>query len=605
MNSTEGAATVEVFGSTSRFKVVDYIVFSAMLVISVAIGVHSALRGRGTSSTQEYLLGGRTMPILPVALSLLGGAISAISILGNATEMYFYGTQLVMNLGGCVVGTLVMRNILLPVLYPLNIISMFEYIEMRFKSQLLRKMATAIQLLASMVYVGICLYGPSLTLSSVTSLPIWASCLIMGFICSFYITIGGVKAVVYTDVVQTLIMFGGVLVVSVLCCVQLGGPGIVWTIADQGGRLEFFNMDTSPFVRHTFWSTQVLGMYVVLSMAGLNQPQFQRFVSVKNLKQSQSLCILFIVGLFMLWGVFYFSGLVAYAVYSDCDPLTSGRIEKPDQIIPYLVTDKLSHLVGMSGLFVASVYGGVLSSLSSHGNSIACIIWVDFLKERDYFKNISDRSATNFIRVLSSMTGVVAICMGLVVGKLGTIFQVAYSLLSAIKGPLSGIFLVGICAPWVNTKGATVGFTLAFLFNMWMVIGKFVTGSSTPKKLPLSTLGCPENLLNVTLSTTTTPTTITTSPESGSHTMYDISYCYNGITGVLNTFIISTLVSLCTGPMAPQDVEAKLVNATAARLYLWLWRLVKGHHHTATTTTPDKEAQAHMLSPLDLQTPME
>lgn len=72
------------------------------------------------------------------------------------------------------------------------------------------------------------------------------------------------------------------------------------------------------------------------------------------------LCSLFSVGVLLLWGVFYTSGLVAYAVYSDCDPLTAGRIQKADQIIPYLVADKLSHLTGLTGLFVAAVYGGVL-----------------------------------------------------------------------------------------------------------------------------------------------------------------------------------------------------------------------------------------------------
>lgn len=68
----------------------------------------------------------------------------------------------------------------------------------------------------------------------------------------------------------------------------------------------------------------------------------------------------FLLGMILLWGVFYTSGLVAYALYKDCDPLTSGKIEKPDQIIPFMVTDKLSHLTGVAGLFVAAVYGGVL-----------------------------------------------------------------------------------------------------------------------------------------------------------------------------------------------------------------------------------------------------
>nr|XP_053636275.1 sodium-coupled monocarboxylate transporter 1-like isoform X2 [Cherax quadricarinatus] len=493
MDGTE-EPPVTVLVPSSKFTVADYTVFTLLLVVSVGIGVYSAFKSRRVVTTQEYLLGGRTMPLLPVALSLLGGAISAISILGNATEVYFYGTQLTMNLIGSIFGVLVLRNVMLPVLYPLKLVSMFEYMELRFKSRTLRKMATGIQLLASFVYMGICLYAPSLALSSVTSLPIWASVLLMGLICSFYITIGGVKAVVYADVVQTLLMFVGVLVVSVICCQQLGGPANVWTIAGQGGRLEFFNMDPSPFVRHTFWSTQIQGAYVALSMAGFNQPQFQRFISVRTLSLSQALCSLFALGLLLLWGTFYFSGLVAYAVYSDCDPFTSGRISKPDQIMPYLVTDKLNHLPGMSGLFVAAVYGGVLSSLSSHGNAIACVIWVDFLKDLPYFSNFSERRSTNIVKFLSTMTVMAAICIGLLVGELGTIFQVTNGLLNAIKGPLGGIFLVGICAPWVNKKGAAVGASLAFLFNIWLAIGKLARGGGNPEKMPLSTLGCPENV---------------------------------------------------------------------------------------------------------------
>ena len=66
------------------------------------------------------------------------------------------------------------------------------------------------------------------------------------------------------------------------------------------------------------------------------------------------------IGLFLLWTMFYFSGLVAYAVYKDCDPLTSGKIDKADQIIPYLVMEKLGNIPGAVGLFIAAVYGGVL-----------------------------------------------------------------------------------------------------------------------------------------------------------------------------------------------------------------------------------------------------
>ncbi|KAG7172577.1 Sodium-dependent multivitamin transporter-like 2 [Homarus americanus] len=134
---------------------------------------------------------------------------------------------------------------------------------------------------------------------------------------------------------QTLLMFLGVLVVVIICCVDLGGLGNVWRIANEGNRIEFFNLDSSPFVRHTFWSTFVLGFYMMVGDIGLNQAVYQRFASVSSLRIAKS----------------------------TCDPLTSGKITKPDQILPFLVTDKLSHLTGLAGVFVSAVYGGVLRSL--------------------------------------------------------------------------------------------------------------------------------------------------------------------------------------------------------------------------------------------------
>ncbi|KAK3892612.1 hypothetical protein Pcinc_003588 [Petrolisthes cinctipes] len=177
------------------------------------------------------------------------------------------------------------------------------------------------------LYMGMCMYAPSLALSTVTNLSTVASIAIMGVVCTFYITIGGVKAVVYTDVLQTLIMLAGTVVVTVLCCYDLGGVGEVWTIADQGQRLQFFNLDPSPFVRHTFWSTIVLGFYNTLAVVGLGQAAFQRLASVSHLSTA-------------------------------------------------------------------------VSSLSSTGNSIACLLWEDFLRPHPYFTALSDTNATQVIKLL-------------------------------------------------------------------------------------------------------------------------------------------------------------------------------------------------------------
>ncbi|KAL7640631.1 UNVERIFIED_CONTAM: hypothetical protein RMT77_008906 [Armadillidium vulgare] len=89
--------------------------------------------------------------------------------------------------------------------------------------------------------------------------------------------------------------------------------------------------------------------------------------------------------------------------------------------------------------------------------------------------------------------------LAFIVARLGTLFQVTYSVSGALIGPLDGLFITGISAPWVNKKGAFVGFVTSFLFNVWLLIGQMVYETGKTANLPLSTSGCPEELLNLTL----------------------------------------------------------------------------------------------------------
>ncbi|XP_068243930.1 sodium-coupled monocarboxylate transporter 1-like [Palaemon carinicauda] len=195
----------------------------------------------------------------------------------------------------------------------------------------------------------------------------------------------------------------------------------------------------------------------------------------------------------------------------------------------------------------------ICSTLSSQGSAIACIVWEDLLKMRPYYQHFTDKQATNVIKFLSAITGVAAIALGMIVGHLGTIFMVAYSIMSALKGPLGGLFLAGICTPWVNRKGAAVGFVASFMINVWLIIGKFVRGGGNPTTLPLSDSGCDGNVASLKNATSVVMNHFSSSsriafpPEGNYNTLYDISYCYSGFIGIILTLVISSFVSLCTG----------------------------------------------------------
>ncbi|XP_069939960.1 sodium-coupled monocarboxylate transporter 1-like [Cherax quadricarinatus] len=345
-------------------------------------------------------------------------------------------------------------------------------------------------------YIALVLYAPSLVLNAFTNLSSTISVVLMGLICTFYITIGGVKAVVYTDVLQTSVMFLGVAVVVVISCVDLGGAGAVWNKALQGSRVEFFNLDPSPLIRHTFWSSAAMGLHLCLYTLAFSQSSFQRLVSVSNLQTSKRLCVANCVGFICFFLLFYSAGLVAYATYMECDPLTSGRITLPDQILPLLVMDKMNHLTGLCGLFMAAVYGGVLSSVSSAGNSAACLLWEDVVKFLPYFRNIDDQGATKPLKVITLIIGLIGTGLGILMEKLGGVLQVVVMFSGIIYGPLNGIFLAGILTPWVNAKGAMAGGLTAFVLSAWVVAGNYMYGSAPPY-LPLSTSGCPVNLASL------------------------------------------------------------------------------------------------------------
>ncbi|XP_037782149.1 sodium-coupled monocarboxylate transporter 1-like [Penaeus monodon] len=294
----------------------------------------------------------------------------------------------------------------------------------------------------------------------------------------------------------------------------------------------------------------------------------------------------------VLWSLFYFSGLVAYAAYEDCDPLGNGQIEKSDQILAFLVADKLRHVPGMAGVFVAAVAGAVLSSLSSQANAMVVMMWEDFLSGWWIFANVPAKSATNITRVLSVCMGLLSISMAFLVANLGTLFQTAYSISGALVSPMDGLFITAVAAPWVSAKGATAGFVAALCFNLWIVIGKFTYGAGQSPVLPTSTEGCPvlDVVFDGTLEGSRAPFVNSTdysiyngssaapgysqlfndSSDATYPRLYDVSYCYLGMMGITIVLVVSTVVSLCTGPVKPDKANESYVNKQSLRFYRWL-----------------------------------
>ncbi|XP_074904905.1 sodium-dependent multivitamin transporter isoform X3 [Buteo buteo] len=385
-----------------EFTVIDYSIFVLLLVLSSAIGLFYALSGDRQRTVQEFLLANRNMGFLPVALSLLATFQSAVAILGVPAEIYRFGTEYWFLGCSYFLGLLIPAHVFIPVFYRLRITSTYEYLELRF-NKTVRVFGTITFIFQMVIYMGVVLYAPALALNAVTGFDLWSAVLTMGLVCTLYTTLGGLKAVIWTDVFQTLVMFAGQLAVILVGARRVGGMARVWHLAEQEGKISGIDLDPDPFKRHTFWTLAVGGVFMMLSLYGVNQAQVQRYLSARSEREAKLSCYAVFPCQQIVLCLSCLTGLVMF-VYDREHPLApTQRPGSSDQLVLYFVMDVLQDLPGLPGLFVACLFSGCLSTISSAFNSLATVTMEDLV--RPHCPGLSESRATLLSKLLGCCRG--------------------------------------------------------------------------------------------------------------------------------------------------------------------------------------------------------
>ncbi|KAM3967594.1 sodium-coupled monocarboxylate transporter 2 [Aphomia sociella] len=454
--------------SFQHFTWIDYSVFVIMLTICGGIGVYFGFVNK-QKSTQDYLMGGRNMKLVPVCFSLVASFISGISLLGTPTELYVYGTSYVFFLIGALLMSVIVSHTFLPVLYDLQITSAYEYMELRFDKRL-RTFGSVIFTLYLMVWLPIVIYVPALAFNQgklhLTGVNIHIVTPIVCFVCIFYTSLGGLKAVVWTDVIQTFVMVSAMLLVNIQGSNVVGGFGEVFKRNWDTSRIELPSIKIDLTERHSLWSVTIGSTFYWFGNIAVNQSMMQRFLSLPNLQSSKRAVWGFLFGVTFIVLICAYSGLLAFARYYDCDPLNSKLALAKDQILPLLVMDILAEWKGMPGIFVAGVFSAALSSLSTGLNSMAAVVLEDFWKP--FFRTLSHRETQLLMRAVVVVLGFISLGLVFVVERLGSVLQLAMSLSSASMGPLTAIFLMGIFLPFIGSTAALTGGILGLISGWWL-----------------------------------------------------------------------------------------------------------------------------------------
>ncbi|XP_059552234.1 sodium/iodide cotransporter isoform X2 [Myotis daubentonii] len=496
-------------GARATFGAWDYGVFALMLLVSMGIGLWVGLARGGQRSAEDFFTGGRRLAALPVGLSLAASFMSAVQVLGVPAEAYRYGLKFLWMCLGQLLNSLLTAAFYLPIFYRLGLTSTYQYLELRF-SRAVRLCGTLQYLLATVLYTGIVIYAPALILNQVTGLDIWGSLLSTGVICTLYTTVGGMKAVIWTDVFQVVVMLAGFWVVLVRGIMLMGGPRQVFKLAQNHSRI---NLMEALLINQ-------LGLFLIVSSAVA-------------------------------------CGIVMFTLYMDCDPLLTGRISAPDQYMPLLVLDIFKDLPGVPGLFLACAYSGTLSTASTSINAMAAVTVEDLIKPR--LPGLAPRRLVIISKALSLIYGSACISVAALSSLLGGgVLQGSFTVMGVLSGPLLGAFSLGIFLPACNTPGVLSGLLAGLIVSLWVAVGAtlYPPAAKAMGVLPSSAAGCAgpaanaSGLLGPLLLANASSGAARMDPgrPTLADSFYAISYLYYGALGTLSTVLCGALISYLTGP---------------------------------------------------------
>ncbi|XP_029531806.1 sodium-dependent multivitamin transporter-like isoform X3 [Oncorhynchus nerka] len=394
---------------------------------------------------------------------------------------------------------------------------------------------------------------------TVTGFDLWGAVLATGLVCTLYTTLGGLKAVIWTDVFQTIVMFAGQLAVIVVGVQQTGGVAEVWRKVSEGNRISGIDLNPDPTVEYTFWTLGVGGVFLMLSLYGVNQAQVQRYLSAKTERDAVMSCYMVFPSLQLALALSCVMGLVMFARYCGEDHFHNLGVLSKNEMVLYFVMDMLQGLPGLSGLFISCLFSAALSTISSAFNSLATVTMEDLIKP--HCPSMTEARATLLSKGLACSYGLLCLAMAYLTHLMSdSVLQTAFKIFGMVGGPLLGVFSLGLFFPWANSTGALVGLGSGLTMAFWVGIGSIVTRTSGGLAA-VSQFNCTAVQLSGNITTamgtaliSTAMPTVTHSRPMGLQRFYSLSFMWYSALNSFTVVITGLVVSFLTGPMKAEEV---------------------------------------------------
>jgi len=458
----------------------DYLGIALYAIVVLGLGAWFARQQR---TSTDYLLAGRSMGWFVVGISQLASLLSAISYLGNPGEAYAHDlSYLLYSLCGYLSVPIVIY-FFLNFFYSLQLTSIYEYLERRFNYPT-RVLAGLIFIAARLAWMATIVTAISLAMEELTGLEPRICIIATTVIATTYTLVGGMKAIIWTDVMQFFLFVSG-LVIALGLIIYKDGVADLVDIVRADGKLEMFHFSRDPAFRISVWTCVTAG--VINGLANLtDQVSMQRYLSCKSLREAQKAVwlkpVLSIPVTLLTFGL----GLALYAHYQIHD--MAAGIERSDKVFPHFVMHEMSG--GLAGIIVAAVFAAAMSSIDSGVHTISTVCVEDYYK-RIFRPDAPDHHCLLLSRVLIVVWAAVIAVVALVMSGQESIVGMAYAISAPFFGCSVGIFLLGTATRRATSWGVFCGALLGYGLVLWTKFCVFQVDSTwhlTPWSLEASQL---------------------------------------------------------------------------------------------------------------------
>ncbi len=455
----------------AQLRAVDLGVLVVYVLGIVALGIYMVRR---TRSVEAFTVARRSLPGWAVGLSILGTYLSSISFLALPGKAYGGDWNAFVFSLTLPFAALIAIKLFLPLYRRTGLISAYQYLEERF-GPWARLYAGLSFILIQVGRMGAILYLVALVLHPLTGFDVWAIIVVTGIIVTLYTTIGGIEAVIWTDVVQVIVLMGGA-VVATLILLFGGQAGVTETFSAtwSAGKFSFGSWDVTDWAGPTVLVVFIYGINENLKNFGIDQNYIQRYNTAKTDRDAARSVWIGALTYIPVSALFLFIGTALYAYYqAQPDALPSADIAA-DKVFPHFIVTKLP--VGVAGLVIAALFAAAMSSVDSSLNCVATICLEDVYR-RYVRPDADDARCLALLRKLTVFWGVLGTGGGLLFYQLVTVLDLAaldlwWTIAGIFGAGMLGPFLLGAFLQRVGNRSAIVGVIACVIYIAWATLAR-------------------------------------------------------------------------------------------------------------------------------------